>query len=357
MRLSIKKAAKWTIGLILPSWMFLISLPFAAVAENNPVNYTVSVGKIVQKNVHEWFHVYGRVGFDDATLQNVNLAYSGQVIRLPMLAGEPVSKGQILAEIKVDPSVASAYQQALADASFAKSEVMRTQKMLAGQLATQSQLASAQKRLSNARTQLHQLRQKGFDKSVHVIRAEFDAVVASVSVQAGQRITAGTTLMQLGHPDRLKVILGVEPADILQIKSGNTVLLHAASTPNATVNASVDRVLHAVNPQTRLVDVLVRLAGDQARPFLPGMTVSAELAGRNLPHALMVPQSALAQQGGKTVLMRVNQGVANSVSVRVLLEQDNHAVITGDIAEGQSIVINGVAELHDGDALQVKSLP
>ncbi len=344
------------IALMLSGWIFPACLPSAAASEESP-EYAVSISKITQKNVHEWLHVYGRVGFDDAVVQNINLAYSGQVIRLPLLAGELVKKGQVLAEIAVDPSVASAYQQALAGVSFAESEVARTKKMLAGQLATKFQLAAAQKRLADARSQLRQLRQlrqKGFGKSIHLIRAAFDAVVASVSVQAGQRMAAGTTLMQLGHPDRLKVILGVEPVDIRRIKAGNTVLLHTASAPGTIIHASVDRVLHAVNPQTRLVDVLVRLVGKQAIPFLPGMTVSAELAGRDFPHALLVPRSALVQQGGKTVLMRVDKGIAYSVPVDVLLEQGEHAVITGDIAEGEVIVIDGVAELHDGDAVRVK---
>jgi len=341
--------------LIFTGLMFTTCLPLALATEDSPASYAISVGKITQKDVHEWLHVYGRVGFDDAAVKNINLAYSGQVIRLPLLAGELVKKGQVLAEIAVDPAVASAYQQALAGVSFAASEVARTKKMLMGQLATKFQLAAAQKRLTDARSQLRQLRQRGFGKSIHVIRAGFDAVVASVSVQAGQRMVSGTTLMRLGHPDRLKVILGVEPEDIRQIKAGNTVLLHTASAPATIIHASVDRVLHAVNPQTRLVDVLVRLVGDQAKPFLPGMTVSAELTGRYLAHALLVPRSALVQQNGKTVLMRVNKGVAYSVPVDVVLEQDDNAVISGDIAKGQVIVTEGVAELHDGDAVRMKS--
>jgi RND family efflux transporter MFP subunit len=167
-------------------------------------------------------------------------------------------------------------------------------------------------------------------------------------------MAAGTTLMQLGHPDRLKVILGVEPEDIGQIKPGNVVLLHTASDPDTVIHASVDRVLHAVNLQTRLVDVLVRLVGDQAKPFLPGMTVSAELASRHFAHALLVPRSALAQQGETTVVMRIENGIAHSVPVDVVLEQDENVIITGAIAEGQSVAIEGVAELHDGDAVRIK---
>ena len=327
-----------------------------ATADESPVStYAVQTTRIIEKDVHEQLHVYGRVGFDDASLQNINLSYSGQIIRLPLLAGEPVRKGQTIAEIAVDPSVASAYQQALTAVRYAETEVARIKRMLTDHLATKSQLAVANKTLHTARTRLQQLRKQGFGKSIHVIQADFDAVVASVTVQAGQRISAGTTLMQLGHPDRLKVILGVEPSDISQLKPGNRVLLHSALSPDSAVHAVVDRVLHAINPQTRLVDVLVRLSGEQTKAFLPGMIVSADIAGWQLPHALLVPHHALVQQGGKSVVMRIRQGVVSSVPVHVLLEQGNQVVVAGDLSAGEMIVIAGAAELHDGDRVRIEN--
>ena len=330
--------------------------PFIASAgEDSNSIYSVRATQIIEKDVHEQLHVYGRVGFDDASLQNINLPYSGQVIRLPLLAGEPVRKGQTIAEIAVDPSVASAYQQALTAVRYTETEVIRIKRMLTDHLATKSQLAVANKALNTANTQLHQLREQGFGKSIHVIRANFDAVVASVSVQAGQRIAAGTTMMQLGHPDRLKIILGVEPADINQVKSGNEVLLHSALSPSVNIHAVVDRVLHAVNPQTRLVDVLVRLSGVQAKAFLPGMIISADISGKFIPHALLVPQSALVQREGKSIIMLVYQGTVTSVSVRVLLETEGQVVLAGELSSGQVVVVEGAPELHDGDRVEFTS--
>jgi len=340
-------------ALVLSALLATTNITQATAADGHAIIYKVRVATVIEKAVHEQLHVYGRVGFDDASLQNINLPYSGQVIRLPLLAGEPVRKGQTIAEIAVDPSVASAYQQALAAVRYAETHVARIKRMLADHLATKSQLAVANKTLNTARTQLHQLRKQGFGKSIHVIRADFDAVVASVSVQAGQRLTAGITLMQLGHPDRLKVILGVEPADINQVKSGNAVLLQSALSPNIHIHAVVDRVLHAVNPQTRLVDVLVRLTGEYARAFLPGMIVSADIAGRSMPHALLVPQRALVQRAGKSVIMLVHQRMISSVPVHVLLETDGQLVLTGELSAGQMVVVEGAAELHDGDRVTI----
>lgn len=108
--------------------MFTMAFSPVASADEGAAVYQVRVSPVVEKDVHEQLHVYGQVGFDDATLENINLPYSGQVIRLPLLAGEPVRKGETIAEIAVDPSVASAYQQALSSVHYAESEVNRIKK-------------------------------------------------------------------------------------------------------------------------------------------------------------------------------------------------------------------------------------
>jgi len=316
------------------------------------VVHQVQTAAVVTQDVDETLHVYGKVSFDDAWLQNISLAYNGQVVRLPVLAGEPVAKGQLLAEIVVDPAAAAAYQQAIAAVRFARSEMTRIRSLFADQLATKSQVAAAEKSLSDNQTRLRQLKEQGLGKSVRDIRAPFDTVVATVPVQAGQRVAAGTTLMQLGHPDRLKVLLGVEAEDVRWISPGNPVEIHPAMNPNARVTALVDKVLHVVNPQTRLTDVLVRLSGEQTAPFLSGMTVSADLTARMFPHALVVSRRAVMYgEHNAAYVMRVEHGAAVRVPVQVMLEKDDHALIRGALKAGQHVVTVGVAELSDGDAV------
>jgi len=333
--------------------MALMVLTMASVSMADEATvHRIQSTQVTEQDVDETLHVYGKVSFDDAWLQNINLAYSGQIIRLPVLAGEPVSRGQLLAEIVVDPAAAAAYQQALSAVRFAESEQVRIRNLLKDQLATQSQLAAAEKTLADSRSRLHQLKQQGLGKTIREIRASFDAVVAAVPAQAGQRVPAGATLLQLGHPDHLKVLLGVEAEDVRWILPGNRIDIHPAMNPNETVSASVDKVLHAVNPQTRLADMLVRLSGEQTLPFLPGMAVSADVSARTFPNALLVPRQAVMYgENNAAYVMRVEDGKARRVPVKVVIEKDGHALIQGAIQAGQWVATVGVAELADGDAI------
>ncbi len=327
-----------------------------AVAEEEATVHQVIIESVTRKDVNESLHVYGRASFDEAWMKNISLAYGGQIIRLPVLAGEFVRKGRTLAEIVVDPAAASTYQKAVSAAGFAQTELARIRRLLSDQLATQSQLAAAEKALTDSRAQLRQLREKGLGKSLHVIHAPFDAVVASVAVQAGERTVPAVTLMQLGRPGHLKVILGVEPEDIRWVNAGNSARIYPAWGSDLRVTASVDKVLRAVNPQTRLVDILVRLSGAQTKPFLPGMTVSADVSGRLFPRALIVPrQSVMYGEKQSAYVMRVEKGRAVRVQVRVLLEQGGYVVLDGSLKQGESVVTVGVAELSDGDSVKVNT--
>lgn len=277
-------------------------------------------------------------------------------MRLPVVAGEPVAKGQLLAEVATAPAAAAAWQQALSAVSFSEAEADRMRSLLADQLATTSQLAAAEKAVADSHAQLQQLRQQGASKGIHQILSPFAAVVAAIPVQAGQRIAPGVTLLQLGKPDRLKVLLGVEAEDVGRIAVGNRVDIHPSMNPDVMVTAAVDQVLQAVNPQTRLVDLLVRLSGDQTRPFLSGMAVSADIVGRTFHEALTIPrQSVIYDDAGAASVMRIEHGMARRATVQVLLEKDKSIVVQGELAAGEAVATIGVAELADGDSVSVQA--
>ncbi|MDQ6957670.1 MAG: efflux RND transporter periplasmic adaptor subunit [Mariprofundaceae bacterium] len=345
---------------VLAAFLWIQGMGAAVGAEEASVRpvivHQVTTGVVARRDVNEWLHVYGRVSFDEAWMKNISLAYGGQIIRLPVLAGEFVRKGRTLVEIVVDPAAASTYRKAVSAVGFARTELVRIRRLLADQLATQSRLAAAEKGLADSRAQLRQLREKGLGKSLHVIRSPFDAVVASVAAQAGERTAPATTLMQLGRPRHLKVILGVEPEDIRWVAAGHPVRISPAWGPGLRIMASVDKILHAVNPQTRLVNILVRLSGAQTKPFLPGMTVSADVGGRLFPRALTVPRQAVMYGGNRSAyVMRVEKGRAVRVPVRVLLEQGGYVVVDGSLQQGEPVVTAGVAELSDGDSVKVNN--
>ena len=339
-------------------WMVCLQvlLCLVAIADEEGLIHPIQVATVVQRDMDQSVHVYGQVSFDEAWVQQINLAYRGQIVALPVVAGERVKKGQVVAEISVDPVAASGYQQAITAVRFAKSDVMRVRQLLTNQLATQSQLAVAEKILADSQVQLRELRSRSLGQSLHAIRAPFEAIVSNVMVQDKQRVLKGATLMQLSHPQHLKVLLGVDSANIRHVQSGNTVTLYDALYARNKVHTVVDQVLHTFNPQTRLVDVLVRLTGQTADSFLVGMPIAADITIKRFEKAMVLPRQAvmLGDQGAMYVMKIVRDHVVKT-PVDMVLEQSGLVVIQGHLQVGDQVASIGVAELSDGDRIRMES--
>jgi RND family efflux transporter MFP subunit len=302
----------------------------------------------VRQTVDETMQAYGKVGFDDAWLSNINAAHAGQVMHLAVMPGQLVQKDEVLAQISTSPSGLRAYRQAVNARNYAKSELKRLQDLYAQQFATQAQITTAKKNLADAENQVTQMEQQGVNNALDIIKAPFGGIVSSVAVQRGQRIGAGSTLLILGRSDRLKAIVGLEPEDSKRIHQNMAV--HIASVFDATVNADsrIASVHRVIDPKTRLVDAVVLLQGPQTRDFLPGMQVAAVITVRSVPDALTVPNTAILHDTEGSYVFVIHDGQARRVDVHIVLAGNTNTAIGGSLQAGDRVVISGNYELSDG---------
>jgi membrane fusion protein (multidrug efflux system) len=104
-----------------------------------------------------------------------------------------------------------------------------------------------------------------------------------------------------------------------------------------------------VNPQTQLVDVVVRISSGD---LLPGMRVKGEitLATRT---GWAVPRSAVLRDGNGDYLYQVRDGVAHRVAITVESDGDRLLGISGSgLDPSLKVVAQGNYELHDGMAVR-----
>lgn len=332
-------AAGWTAALMLASTPCLAAEAASVLVQSAPA---------VRHTVAETMQAYGKVGFDDAWLSNINAAHAGQVVHLAVMPGQVVEKGEVLAQIGTSPSGLRAYRQALTARNYAKSELKRLQDLFAQQFATQSQITAARKNLADAENQVTQMEQQGVNNALDIIKAPFSGIVSSVAVQRGQRIGAGSTLLILGRSDRLKAIVGLEPEDSKRIHQSMAV--HIASVFDATITADsrIASVHRVIDPKTRLVDAVVLLQDRQTRDFLPGMQVTAIITLHSIPDALTVPNTAILHDTKGSYVFVIHDGKARRVDVGIVLAGDKDTAISGGLHAGDRVVVSGNYELSDG---------
>lgn len=298
----------------------------------------------------ETIALYGEVVQDVGASENVSFARPVLISKLLVSAGQPVQRNQALLEVVTDPNAASAYMQAQSAVAAARHEYKAQQQLAHERLATQSQLATAQKNLDDAETALAAQQKLGAAPGPQLVRAARDGVVAGLSAQQGDRVQAGTTVLQLAKAGGQRALLGAEPEDAHRLAPGMAVKLSPVFG-GAAVDASIAQVFGVINPQTRLVDVAVRITGASTQ-LIAGQKVRGDIALRS-PDVWTVPRAAVLEDADGAYIFQIVGDHARRVSVRTIVESGELTGIKGAIDPKLPVVILGNYELTDG--AQVRS--
>lgn len=217
---------------------------------------------------------------------------SGVVRRLFVRIGDPVRKGQLLAELESREltarreQTAAALESSRADLEYARADLRRKRELGAAQLLPRSELdlaerasAVAEQRVREAAANLDfAAAQLGYAR----IAAPIAGVVSSISTQEGETVAASfaaPTFVTLLDLDRLEVWAYVDETDIGRIKVGQKAGFTVDTYPGRPFEGRVT----AIYPQAEIRDnvvnyvTVVRFDAPRDRVLRPEMTVMAKI--------------------------------------------------------------------------------
>jgi RND family efflux transporter MFP subunit len=214
------------------------------------------------------------------------------------------------------------------------------------QLATQSQVAAARKALTDAQASLAAQRNLGAGMSRQTITAPYDAVVTSIAVQQGDRVSSGASVMQLMKPGGLQVLLGVEPEEASRVRTGMSIRLVPVFGNGGVVTAKVSKVFGLINPQTRLVDVAAQLSASTVK-VLSGMQMRGTIDLGGQP-SWVVSRSAVLRDDQGAYVFQVQDSHAKRIDVTTGIENNGLIAVSGRLDNKLKVVVLGNYELKVG---------
>ena len=333
------------IGLLYISGLFLT--PWAE-AQPSALVQTQPIGRY---DLTDHLSCYGTITLNPDKVISLNFPRAGQITRLLVSTGEMVKKGSPLLEFETSPQDSVVYVQARSAVDLARNELIRLKNLAAEQLATRSQVAQAQKALSDAEASLAAQKKLGTDTKNELLLAPFDGLVNDLKVVQGERIQMGTTALKLARTDGLLVVLGIEPEDRPKVKPGTLVQVTSVFDGSIRGSGMILKVHGMVNPQTKLVDVTVDLKNHQAASLLPGMSVRGEIIF-NQYRGPAVPRQAVLKDDQGAYVFVVREGRACRVRVKAGIESQGLVGITGPFRKNDRVVVLGNYELKDGMAVR-----
>ncbi|MBN8736410.1 MAG: efflux RND transporter periplasmic adaptor subunit [Xanthomonadales bacterium] len=323
---------------------------------NDEAQPAVEVGTAmpVRQTFHAHVAAFGQLAADSRHALSLSLPQAGEVVATEIIAGRRVQRGTTLLKLATDPATRSAYLQAQSALRVAQADFARTEGMHAAKLATNAQLDAARKTLSDARAALDAQARLGGAQAVVALTAPADGVVTALEVQRGQRVAAGTTLVQFTPASALAAQLGVDPQAASAIRVGMPVAIRPVYAPRDVppLRGTVAMVGDAVNPQTHLVDLVA--TPDKPVQLAAGTALSATIDTSDFT-AWSVPRNALQNDAQGDFVYQVERGRAKRVDVKVLASDGSPIGVEGALDPHAPVITLGSYEVSDGDPVKTAS--
>lgn len=206
------------------------------------------------------------------------------------------------------------------------------------------------------------------------VRAPYDGRVREESVDVGQFVNRGAPLATVYAVDYAEVRLPIPDREISYLDlpldfgeeapgSGPEVELSAEFAGRRHVwQGRVVRTEGEIDPRSRTVNVVVRVEDPYGReregdhvPLAVGLFVEAEIQGREVSDAVVLPRSALHES--ERVLVVDDQSRLRFRPVDVLRIQEEQVVIGEGLAVGERVCVSPLAAPVDGMSVRVLEGP
>ncbi len=288
------------------------------------------------------------IGDGEARRSVIVVPYSSGVLEeVHMVPGQRVTAGSVLAVLDAEAEKIARDQAALT-VDTALEKVGRYETLLESLAGTEVQLTDARNELTKAQLVLREA-QLEYDR--RSIRAPIDGTIGFVPVERGDYITQTTEVATIDDRSVILLDFWVPERFASVINVGDSVKAVPASLPGREFSGEISAIASRVDRESRTL--LVRAELDNEEDLLrPGMSfrVSMQFAGETYP--AVDPLAIQWSSDGAFVWKSLN-GKSEKVPVRIIQRNSDYVLVSGEIARGEDVVVEGIQNLRPGSELNI----
>lgn len=267
---------------------------------------------------------------------------AGLVTSVEIVAGKQVKAGDVLLRLD-DEAQRIALARARAQYPAAKANADRFAALQEEDAASKLEADTAFNEFKAAEADL---RAAEFALSQRTIRAPFDGVVGLTTIQRGDYLTIGNVVTTIDDPASLIVEFTAPQEAASAVRIGQPVEARLAGASGETLRGAVSSIDSRVDPVSRTLRIEATFTG--GGEILPGATYAVKTTNEGAP-ALSVPGLAVQwDRTGAYVWKLAADGAAMRASVSILQRNDDLALIAGDVAAGDRVIVEGADRVRPG---------
>jgi cobalt-zinc-cadmium efflux system membrane fusion protein len=323
----------------------------------------------------------GKILVSEDRVASIGPVHEGRLVRLYAGQGSKVKKGQKLADLEsADLDQAEAdYLKALADsdnargasaaevklaqANYDRTKMLYEKTITAGKnlLAAEHDLAVAQTlaattaastkaALTAARRRLLILGLKESDidalasrpsqASVFSLTSPIEGTVVERNATIGATVADDANLFKIIDLSSVWIDANVFEKDLERVKLGQGVKVVVPAFPGSSFTGKVILVSSVLDPETRSVKVRTEVPNPEGK-LKPEMFANVEIITDLHRAAISIPQSALLNDGGKTVVFVADGSGYKKLGVTAGIQGKDRVEILDGLKEGYKVVVKG----------------
>ena len=309
---------------------------------------------------------------DTATL---SFEISGRLGENSLDVGQRVRAGEVLVELdrsSLDLTVGeaeAALQQAQATAANAIADLRRKEQLWEKEVTTKANLDQARTAAQTSQAQVDQITKQLETAKENLSKAElkapYDGIINSVSVNSFATVAAGTPVATLYNADSFEARFSVSYDIINRLAVGKSVTVRLADNPAISLDAQISELGSSADTVSSF-PVIVRL--NETHPDLKaGMAVEAAIefsvtgdGGFVLPLTALIIEGQLdavadptAPMDARVFLYDAATQTVRQQAIKIIGIRENEIIATSGLKQGDRVASAGVPFLQEGQKVKL----
>ena len=306
----------------------------------------VSVDKVKDTIFNHFVEIQGNVD----TKENLIIypQFSGTLLTLNAVAGQKVSKGQVIGKID-DGGLSQQVAQLETQAALAKTTFERQKRLWDKKIGSEIQYLQAQ---TNMVSQQKAVAQMKAQLSKTVITAPISGVIDEIITERGEVVSPGQGIVRIVNLSNMYVSTSVPESYVGKLKVG-TVVDVTLSSLGKTYAGKIRQVANNINPANRSFNIEVSVPNTD-NLLRPNQVAQLKIIDYTNKNALVLPSNVVQEdaKGEKFVFVvrdvKGNSGIAKRVVVKVGQTASNYTEIISGLTADDTVVSEGASTLSEG---------
>jgi cobalt-zinc-cadmium efflux system membrane fusion protein len=318
-------------------------------------------GELSEQSFNTVIRTNGMIDVPPENKFSVNTFIGGYVTKIPLLIGDKVTKGQLVASLESIEfvEIQQQYLEVAEQLIYLKNEYTRQKTLFDEQITSQKNYLKAESIYKSNLATYNGLRQKlqmininpdavgrGEITSTINLYAPINGYITKVNVSNGTFISSANELLEIVNTNHIHLELSVFEKDILKIKKEQKILFKVPEASDKVHDAAVYLVGTSISNE-RTIKVHGHIHEEEKTKFITGMFVEADIICDSKKE-LSLPKSAIIQNEDNYFALvlkdkKDNKYQFKKVKLNIGLQDENYVQVKNyAVLENKKILTKGV---------------